>query len=76
MPKAFRASWTLDEPEVLFGGKVVPSNGTVPGSMTPVVMLHDHGCVFDDFTTKEVVVIIKVHPYQQVRIEQPVVVIG
>jgi hypothetical protein len=64
LPSAFRASWTLDAPEVLFGGKIVPSYCVMPGSITPVIVLHDLGCVLDDLAAEEGVAVIEVHPHQ------------
>src|SRR5258708_29752368 len=64
LPSAVRASWTLDAPELLFGGKVVPSYCVVPGGITPVVVLHDLGCVLDDLDTEQGVVVVEVHPHQ------------
>src|SRR5829696_1151296 len=62
-------------PVVLFGGKVVPSYSAMPGRITPVVVLHDHGWVFDDLAALEVLVVIEMHPHQLGRVEQPVVVV-
>src|SRR5215470_5427179 len=62
-------------PVVRFGGKVVPSYGAVPGGISPVVVLHDLGGVFDEFAAQEVLVVIEVHPHELGRVEQPVVVI-
>ncbi len=76
LPSALRASWTLDAPEVLFGGKVVPSHGVVPRDVTPVVVLDDLDRLFDDLAAKEDVGVIEAHPYQRTRVEQPVVVVG
>src|SRR6266508_4823355 len=76
LPRAALASSTLDAPEVLFGGKVVPSHRVMPGDITPVVVLHDLGGVLDDLPAEEGVVVIEVHSYQPARVEQPVVVPG
>ena len=60
-----RASWTLEAFQVLLGGKVVPSNNVMPGGVTPVIVLHDLGCVLNEVTTEEGVVVIEVHAQQQ-----------
>src|SRR5262249_23649918 len=72
LPSALRASWTLVAPDVLFGGKVVPSDGVVPGGVTPVVVLNDLGRVLDELAAEEAVAIVEVHPHQLVRIKQPI----
>jgi hypothetical protein len=60
----------------LFGGKVIPPDGVVLSGIAPVVVLHDLAGAFDDLAAKEGVGVIKVHPDQLARVEQPVVVIG
>jgi len=47
----------------------------MPSSVTPVVVLHDHGWVFNQLSTEESVSVIEVHPDQLTRVEQPVVVV-
>src|ERR1017187_230275 len=74
-PSAWRASWTVRTPAVLLGGKVVPSNRAMPGSIAPVTVLHDHGRVLNHLTAEEVLIGIEVHLDQQPRVEQPVIVV-
>src|SRR5690606_2000279 len=76
LPSALRASWTLVALLLLFGGKVIPSSGVVPGGVTPVVVLHDQGRIFDQLAALEAVRIIEVHPNQLTAVEQPVIVTG
>src|SRR5262249_54715070 len=64
LPSALRASWTLEELEALFGGKVVPSDGMVPGGITPGVVPYDLGRVRNDFTAEECVVVVEMYPNQ------------
>lgn len=58
---------------MLFCGKVIPSHRHVPGSVTPVVVLHDHGRILDDLATKEAILVVEVQLDQGERVEQPVV---
>jgi hypothetical protein len=48
-----RASCTLATPVVLLGGKFIPSAGVVPGGITPVIVLHYHGRIIDEFTARQ-----------------------
>ena len=64
LPSARRASWTLDTPDSLLGGKVVPSYCLVPGSITPVIRLYDLVRVLDNLAAEEAVIVIEVHTHQ------------
>jgi len=44
---------------VLFCGKVVPSHCFVPGSVTPVVVLHDHGWILDVLAAEETILAVE-----------------
>jgi hypothetical protein len=61
----------------LFDGKVIPADGPVPGRIPPVIVLHDRRRVLDDLRPEEAVVgLVKVHPRELARVEQPIVVVG
>src|SRR5437870_8456959 len=57
-PRARRASWTLVTLLVVFGGKVIPADGPVPGRIPPVIVLHARRRVFDDLHATETVVVL------------------
>jgi hypothetical protein len=65
----------LDTPDIVLGGKVIPSYCLMPGSITPVVRLDDLVWVIDHFGAQERVLVIEVPPKQLGGVEQPVVVI-
>src|SRR5207245_1420719 len=76
-PRARRASWTLVTLLVVFGGKVIPADGPVPGRIPPVIVLHDRHGVLDNLHPEEMVVpFVEVQPGNLARVEQPVVVLG
>lgn len=45
-----------------------------PGSVTPVVVLHDHGRILDSLAADEPVFVVEMQPDQDARVEQLVVV--
>src|SRR5882757_3149465 len=61
LPSALRASSTLDVPLLILGDKLISDHGVMPGSITPVVVLHDHRRVLDDFRSDEAVILAEVH---------------
>jgi len=60
----------------LLDDKFLASDGTVPGEITPVVVLDDLRWVFDDLGSQKTVVLVEVQPGHLTRVKQPEVVIG
>ena len=67
-----RASCTL-KTDALLRRKVIPSHCLVPCSVTPVVVLHNHGRILDHLATEEAILAVEMQLDQGARIEQPVV---